>query len=250
MLNNPTTDKLIELKLTGMFKALKQQAEMPELGKLSFEERLGLLVDAEYSERQSDQLTKRLRVAHLRHAACVEDLDFQQTRGLDRRLIGQLATCDWVKEGLNVLITGKTGVGKTYLACALAHKACRLGHTCLYIRAPRFFQDLTVSKVKGTYTQYLARLSKFDVLVLDDFALVPVTEEQSRDLLEVTDDRCGKSSLIIAAQLPVDNWYQTFANKTLADAILDRVVHQSYKLSLEGESKRKDKKLRERDSAK
>lgn len=250
MLNSPTTDKLIELKLTGMFKALKQQAEMPELTKLSFEERLGLLVDAEYSERQTEQLTKRLKAARLRHAACVEDLDFQQTRGLDRRLVGQLASCNWVKEGLNVLVTGKTGVGKTYLACALAHKACRLGYTCLYIRAPRFFQDLTVSRIKGNYTQFLGRLSKFDLLVLDDFALVPVTEEQSRDLLEVTDDRCGKSSLIVAAQMPVDNWHQTFANKTLADAILDRVVHQSYKLALEGESKRKDKKLKDKDTEK
>lgn len=250
MLNNPTIDKLIELKLTGMFKALKQQSDMPELSKLSFEERLGLLVDAEYSERQTEQLTKRLRTAKLRHEACIEDLDFQQARGLDRRLIGQLATCSWVKEGLNVLITGKTGVGKTYLACALAQKACRLEYSCFYIRAPRFFQELTIARVKGTYSQLLGRLSKFSLLVLDDFALVPITEEQSRDLLEVTDDRCGKSSLIVAAQLPVDHWHQTFANKTLADAILDRVVHQSYKLSLEGESKRKDKRLKDRDTTK
>ena len=248
MLNNPTVDKLLELKLTGMVKALKQQADMPELAKLSFDERLGLLVDAEYSERESSKLVQRLKVAKLRHSACVEDLDFKESNGLDRRTVAQLSACTWIKEGLNVLITGKTGVGKTYLACALAQKACRLGFASLYMRAPRFFQELTVARLSGKYSRLLARLAKVDLLVLDDFALVPVTEEQSRDLLEVTDDRCGKSSLIVAAQLPVDNWHQTFANKTLADAILDRVVHQSYKLPLDGESRRKNKKKNDRDT--
>lgn len=248
MLNNPTADKLMELKLTGMVRALKQQEDMPELAKLSFDERLGLLVDAEYTERESTKLAQRLKVAKLRHAACVEDIDFKESNGLDRRMVGQLSACNWIKEGLNVLITGKTGVGKTYLACALAQKACRLGFASLYMRAPRFFQELTVARLSGSYSRLLNRLAKFDLLVLDDFALVPVTEEQSRDLLEVTDDRCGKSSLIVAAQLPVDNWHQTFANKTLADAILDRVVHQSYKLSLDGESRRKNKKKPDRDT--
>ena len=248
MLNNPTTDKLLELKLTGMIKALKQQAEMPELAKLSFDERLGLLVDAEHTERESSKLAQRLKVAKLRHTACVEDLDFKQPNGLDRRMVAQLSACNWIKEGLNVLITGKTGVGKTYLACALAQKACRLGFASMYMRAPRFFQELTVARLNGSYSRLLARLAKFDLLILDDFALVPVTEEQSRDLLEVTDDRCGKSSLIVSAQLPVDNWHQTFANKTLADAILDRVVHQSYKLALDGESRRKNKKKNDGDT--
>ncbi len=248
MLNNPTADKLMELKLTGMVRALKQQEDMPELAKLSFDERLGLLVDAEYTERESTKLAQRLKVAKLRHAACVEDLDFKESNGLDRRMVGQLSACNWIREGLNVLITGKTGVGKTYLACALAQKACRLGFASLYMRAPRFFQELTVARLSGSYSRLLNRLAKVDLLVLDDFALVPVTEEQSRDLLEVTDDRCGKSSLIVAAQLPVDNWHQTFANKTLADAILDRVVHQSYKLSLDGESRRKNKKKNDRDT--
>jgi DNA replication protein DnaC len=248
MLNNPTLDKLLELKLTGMVKALKQQEDMPELTKLSFDERFGLLVDAEYSERENANLVQRLKVAKLRHAACVEDLDFKEAHGLDRRMIAQISACNWIKEGLNVLITGKTGVGKTYLACALAQKACRLGFASLYMRAPRFFQELTVARLSGKYSRLLTRLAKFDLLVLDDFALVPVTDEQSRDLLEVTDDRCGKNSLIVAAQLPVDHWHQTFANKTLADAILDGVVHQSYKLSLEGDSRRKNKKKNDHDT--
>lgn len=245
MLNNPTIDKLTDLKLTGMINALKQQIEMPELSKLSFDERLGLLVDAEYSERESHKLTQRLNTAKLRHAACVEDVDFNHPRGLDRKQIAQLSNCNWIKQGLNVLITGPTGVGKSYMACALAQKACRLGFTTSYVRAPRFFQELTVARLNGSYSRWLKKLSKFNLLVLDDFALVPVSEEQCRDLLEVTDDRCGKSSLILASQLPVENWYQTFANATLADAILDRVVHESYRLVLQGESLRKKKRKNE-----
>lgn len=241
MLNNPTTDKLLELKLQGMATAFKQQQEMPEVTKLAFDERFGLLVDAEYSDREKAKLGQRLKAAKLRQSACVEDVDLQQHRGLDRRTLTQLSTCGWIKEGLNLLITGKTGVGKSYLACALAQKACRQGYSSLYLRAPRFFQELTVARLNGGYTRLLARIEKFQLLVLDDFALVPISEEQCRDLLEVTDDRCGKSSMILASQLPVKEWYQTFENATLADAILDRVVHGSYRLELEGDSRRKNK---------
>jgi len=241
MLNHPTLDKLLELKLPGMAKAFRLQCETPELGNLTFEERFGLLVDAEYSERESVRLTQRLKCAKLRQTACMEDIDFQPVRALDRKLVAQLSTCSWISEGLNVLVTGKTGVGKSYLACALANKACRLGFTTLYLRAPRFFQELTVARLSGGYTRLLNKLAKFQLLILDDFALVPVSEEQCRDLLEVTDDRCGRSSMILVSQLPVKTWHQTFANATLADAILDRVVHGSYRLALEGESIRDPK---------
>jgi DNA replication protein DnaC len=242
MLNNPTVDKMLELKLNGMVRALKQQQEMPQLSKLSFDERLGLLVDAEHTEREGVKLSQRLKTAKLRQSASIEDVDFELARNLDRKLVAQLANGAWLKEGLNVLITGPTGVGKSYLSCALAQKACRLGFSTSYLRAPRFFQELTVARLNGSYTKLLAKLAKLDLIVLDDFALVPVSEEQSRDLLEVTDDRCGRSSIILVSQLPVDNWHQTFANATLADAILDRVVHESYRFALDGDSIRKKKK--------
>ena len=238
MLNHPTLDKLLELKLLGMAEAFKQQADMPEAAKLSFDERFGLLVDAEFSDRDNAAFCRRMKAAKLRQEACVEDLDFEPGRGLDRKLITQLSSCAWIAQGLNVLITGKTGVGKSYVACALAQKACRLGFNTLYLRAPRLFQDLTVARLKGTYSRHLQNLAKFHLIVLDDFALIPITEEQCRDLLELTDDRYGRSSMIIASQLPVKSWYQTFANETLADAILDRVVHESYRLELDGGTQR------------
>ncbi len=241
MLKHPTLDKLADMKLTGMVRALQQQADIKDLQKLSFEDRLGLLIDAEFSERETNLLTKRLKSAKLRQVACLEDLDFKAGRGLDKRLIGQLADCEWIKKSINVMIVGSTGVGKSYVACALAQKACRSGHTAVYFRAPRFFQELTIARINGSYEKFLKRLQSFDVLVLDDFALVPITEEQCRDMLEVADDRCGRGSFIMSSQLPVDAWHKTFANSTLADAILDRVVHGSYRINLGGPSRRKNK---------
>lgn len=246
MLNHPTLDKLLELKLLGMAEAFKQQAAMPESGKLSFDERFGLIVDAEFSDRDNAAYARRMKAAKLRQDACVEDLDFDPVRGLDRKLISLLSNGTWISQGLNVLITGKTGVGKSYVACALAQKACRLGFTALYLRAPRFFQDLTVARIKGTYSRHLQQLAKIQLIVLDDFALIPITEEQCRDLLELTDDRYGRSSMIIASQLPVKSWYQMFANETLADAILDRVVHESYRVELDGGTQRDPEQRKKR----
>jgi DNA replication protein DnaC len=168
MLKHPTVDKLLEMKLTGMVSALQQQADMTELQSLTFEDRLGLLIDAEFSERETTQLTKRLKAAKLRQAACLEDLDFKPGRGLDKLLIGQLADCDWIKKSISIMIIGRTGVGKSYVACALGQKACRAGFSVAYFRAPRFFQELTIARINGTYEKFLKRLQAFQVLILDD----------------------------------------------------------------------------------
>lgn len=238
MLKYPTIEKLNNMGLTGMIRALELQSQLQDVHTLSFEDRLALLIDAEFSERDTSQFTKRLKAAKLRDAACIEDIDFKPNRGIDKRLIAQLADGLWIKEHRHVLLTGKTGVGKTYVACALGQKVCRLGHTVLYFRAPRFFQELTVARLKGNYQSILAKLKRTHLLILDDFALVPITEEQCRDMLEVADDRSGTGSFVISSQLPVKEWYQTFANATLADAILDRVVHGSYRLELGGPTRR------------
>jgi DNA replication protein DnaC len=240
MLKHPTIEKLTNLGLTGMVRALEQQYQLEDANTLSFDDRLALLVDAECSEQDTTQFAKRLKAAKMRDRACIEDIDFKANRGIDKRLIAQLAEGQWIKDRRNVLITGKTGVGKTYLTCALGEKACRLNHSVLYYRAPRFFQELTVARLKNTYQFALNKFKKCSLLILDDFALVPITEEQCRDMLEVADDRTGSGSFIFASQLPVKDWYQTFANATLADAILDRVVHGSYRLDLGGPTRRKN----------
>ena len=239
MLTNQTIEKLIALKLDGMVESLRKQADSPELRTLSFDDRLGLLVDAEYAAQENAKFTSRVKQAGLKQSACLEDVDLQN--GLDRTTLTLLSQCTWVKQGIPILIDGKTGVGKSYLSTALAHKACRCGFTALYFRAPRLFQDLAVSKLSGKYSRFLKRLEKIDVIVLDDFALGPMTDEQSRDLLEVVDDRTGKRPLIIASQVPPDNWYATIPSATIADAILDRIVHGSHKVHLTGPSKRNPK---------
>jgi DNA replication protein DnaC len=239
MLVNPTIEKLKNMKLPGMIDALTNQTENAELHRLPFDERFGLIVDWEYSRRETVKLEQRLRTAKLRQNACIEDISFKEDRGIERALLAQLSSCKWIQDSLNLLITGPTGIGKSYLACALANKACRASLSACYIRAPRFFQDLTLSRINGSYSKLLNRLAKIDLLILDDFALVPITEEQCRDLLEVTDDRCNKKASILISQLPVDKWHQTMANATIADAILDRIVHNSHKICLKGSSMRK-----------
>lgn len=243
MLTNQTLEKLSLMKFDGMLQALQQQESLSETKKLSFEERFGLLVDAEFTSRENVKLATRLKQAGLRQAACFEDIDFRSSRGLDRAVLSELALCDWVGKGLNILISGATGVGKSFLACALAHKACLRGYTARYFRAPRFFQDLTVSRLRNQYSTLLNRLAKIDVIVLDDFGLAPMTEEQSRDILEVVDDRSERRPIIIGSQLPVDNWHSAIPSATIADAIIDRIIHGSYKLQLKGGTLR-DKKNR------
>ncbi|MCA6063779.1 IS21-like element ISSpu5 family helper ATPase IstB [Thalassolituus marinus] len=239
MLKHPTLDKLHALKLTGMAAALADQSATPDITDLSFEERLGLLVDREMTERDNRRMTSRLRRAKLRHNAILEDLDYRYSRGLDKGLVQSLAGCQWVKEHLNVLITGPTGVGKTWLACALAHKACREGYTAQYVRLTRLLRELTIAKGDGQYSKLLTDLAKVDVLILDDWGLMKLSAENRRDLLEVLEDRHGRRSTIATSQLPIEEWHGVIGDATLADAILDRLVHNAYKINLRGESMRK-----------
>lgn len=241
MLQHPTVEKLTALKFTGMVKALTEQMRMPDIEQLSFEERLGLLVDRELTERQDRRLQTRLRNARLKQQACIEDIDYRHRRGLDKSLLTRLSSCQWLKEKLNILITGPTGVGKTWLACALAQKACREGYTVLYLRLPRLLQELPLAKGDGSYPKRMATLAKTDVLVLDDWGLSKLIPEQQRDLLEILDDRHGTRSTLVTSQLPVDKWHDIIGDPTLADAILDRLIHNAYKINLKGESMRKQK---------
>jgi len=239
MLKHPTLDKLHALKLTGMAAALEDQSATLDITDLSFEERLGLLVDREMTERDNRRMSSRLRRAKLRHAAILEDIDYRNSRGLDKGLVQSLASCQWVKEHLNVLITGPTGVGKTWLACALAHKACREGYTAQYVRLTRLLRELTIAKGDGQYSKLLTSLAKVDVLILDDWGLMKLSAENRRDLLEVLEDRHGRRSTIATSQLPIEEWHGVIGDATLADAILDRLVHNAYKINLRGESMRK-----------
>lgn len=241
MLNHPTLDKLEALRFNGMAKALTEQMALPDIEQLGFEERLGLLIDREMTEREDRRLTARLRQAKLRQSACVEDIDFRQPRGLDKSLVRDLCQCQWVKKHLNILITGPTGVGKTWLACALAQQACREGYRVLYLRLPKLLQALPIAKGDGSYVKLLTRLARIEVLILDDWGLSKLVAEQRRDLLEILEDRYDIRSTIVTSQLSVESWHDSIGDPTLADAILDRLVHNAYKINLKGESMRKNK---------
>lgn len=240
MLVQQTLDKLEGIGLSAMAAALREQVEQaPQYRELSFEDRLGLLVDRETDWRDSRRLATRLKSAKLRHQATVEDIDFRPPRGLDRGVILSLAQASWVAQRHNVLITGATGCGKSFLSCALAHAAVRLGHTALYFRTPRLLDDLAVGRADGRYQRLLGQLQRVSLLVLDDFLLTPATVEQCRDLLEVVEDRVQLRSTLVASQLPVDAWHSAMADPTLAEAILDRIVHQAHRIALKGASLRR-----------
>jgi DNA replication protein DnaC len=241
MLEHPTLDKLSALKLTGMVAALTEQRQQSEYATLSFEERLGLLVDRETLVRQNRQMAIRLKKAGLRQEACVEDIDFRHPRSLDRSVVLSLASCAWVKSHRNCLITGPTGTGKTYLACALAQKACREGYSARYVRVGRLLGELGAARLDGSYLSQLRHLAHLDLLVLDDWGVTPLTDASRRDLLEILDDRYDRKSTLVTSQIPVDRWHEHLADPTLADAILDRLVHNAHRLALSGESMRRVK---------
>ena len=240
MLTHPTIDKLHQLRCPAMADALAEQLHSPQCDALSFEERLGLLVDRELTVRDDRRMSSRLRRAKLRHPnACIEDVDYRHPRRLDKALIRSLASGRWLRERLNVLITGPTGVGKSWLACALAHHACRDGFSALYLRIPRLLHDLAIARGDGRYPKLLASFAKTDLLVLDDFGIAKLDSDHRRDLLELLEDRYASRSTLVTSQLPLAQWHELLGDPTLADAILDRLVHNAYKLQLKGGSMRK-----------
>jgi DNA replication protein DnaC len=241
MLEHPTLDKLAALKLTGMLQALQEQRQISEYSELSFEERLGLLVDREVLLRQNRQIATRMKKAGLRQEAAVEDIDFRHPRDLDRSVMLSLAACQWIRNRRNCLITGPTGVGKTFLACALAQKSCREGFSSRYVRVSRLLGEFTAARLEGGYPRKLGQLAQVDLLVLDDWGVAPFTDENRRDLLEILDDRYDRRSTLVTSQIPVEGWHAYLADPTLADAILDRLVHNAHRLTLTGESIRRVK---------
>lgn len=240
MLNNATCKKLVELGCSTMADAFAEQLEHPgSYAELSFEDRLGLLIDKEADARDSRRLKMRLRVAKLRYPAAIEDLDLRQPRGLDKATIMELASGSWVARHHNLVLTGPTGVGKSWIACALANAAIRAGHSAYYVRAPRLAEELAVGRADGRYARLLAHLARVSLVVLDDFLLTPAPVEVCRDLLEVVEDRAQRRSTLVVSQLPVEHWHPAMADPTLGEAILDRVLQASYRIALKGPSLRR-----------
>jgi DNA replication protein DnaC len=244
MLTAPTMEHLQALKLDTMAAAWTAQQQQADLTALAFDERFGLLVEAEWTARENRRLSRALQEAKLKLSqACIEAIDYPARRELDKAVIRQLATCRWIAEHHNVILVGATGVGKSFIACALAHQACRKGYRAGYRRASRLFHELTLARADGTYVRLLGKLARLDVLLIDDWGLAPVQDQERRDLLEILEDRYATRSTIITSQLPAAQWHDYLADATLADSICDRLLHNAHRIVLQGPSRRKEAKL-------
>jgi DNA replication protein DnaC len=246
MLNEQTFDKLYAMKLLGMAEGFKEQLEQSSSHDLSFDERFGMLVDRQWTWKENNRLKRLLKEAKLKLQASGEDIDYKTPRGIDKSVMMNLLSCNWIRKQQNVLISGPAGVGKTFLACALAQKACREGFRTLYLRSPQFFYQIALARADGSYGPLMRRLAKAPLLVLDDLGLAPLTDLERRDLLEVIEERHGNASTLITSQLPVENWHDHIGDPTIADAILDRLIHNAHRIQLKGGSMRKKQKLDER----
>lgn len=240
MLYTQTVEKLSALRLDGMVQALEEQRRQSDITELDFEARLGLLVERQWLWKENRSLTRRLKTAQLKISASLEDIDYRHPRGLKRALIEQLRASQWIAQRRNCLITGPTGAGKTYLACALGHAACRDGHRTIYYYAPKLFRALQAAQADGSLLPLLKRMARAPLLIIDDLGIASVAGKQYRDLLEILDDRQGQGSTLITSQFPVSQWHEVIADATVADAILDRLVHNAYRIELKGESLRKN----------
>jgi DNA replication protein DnaC len=248
MLMQPTREHLLTLRLTGMLQALEEQLGQPAMAELSFEERLAMLVDREVLYRENRRLDRLLRAAKLRVGACVEDIDYRHPRGLEKARMASLVALDWVRQSLNLCLTGPTGCGKTWLACAFGNEACRRGFSVRYLRLPRLFEMLRIAHGDGSYSKLMNQLLKTDLLILDDWGIQKISAAQRNDLMEVIEDRHGRRSTLIASQLPIEHWHDYIGEATIADAVLDRLLHGAHRLNLSGDSMRKSKaKLTDRD---
>jgi len=240
MLNEPMMEKLAAMRLTGMVEALKEQQQEPGASELSFQERLAMLVDRQWNWRENQALDRRMKAAKLRGSACIEEIDFRASRGLDRSVIRALAQeSGWVLKHENIFVLGPTGVGKSFVASALAQKACRDGYSVFYARAQALFRDLHLARADGSLRHLLARLGRVEVMVIDDWAMAPMTETERRDFWEICEERYQRRSTVLTSQLPISRWHEQIGDPTLADGILDRLVHNAHRIEMKGESMRK-----------
>ena len=239
MLSQATLEKMTAMKLYGMAQGFEEQLGKGPYQELSFEERVGFMVDREWTSREQRRLARRLKAAKLRYPASIENVDFKTPRGVDRQQLLSLANCHWIREHQNVVLTGPTGIGKSYLACALVEKACRSGFSAYYVRCPRLAHELAVARGDGSYVRWLVRLGKVDLLAIDDWLILPLKESERRDLMEVIEERSERRSILIASQLPVKDWHAAIGDPNLADGICDRLLHQAHRLSLKGPSMRR-----------